>query len=141
MPEPRLYHLLQIAAHRLRKHGDALSIEAAGVSAAQAGAMFVIEASPGIPQRGVARALGQNESAVTTMVARLQAAGLITRTQDAEDSRIWRLDLTDAGRSALDRVRGVLDRINDRLGGVLDTEERLALADMLARLAEVDWEG
>lgn len=57
-PRPRLYHMLQLAPQRMRKHADEAGIAIAGVSAAQGGAMFVIEAHPGISQRDLARALG-----------------------------------------------------------------------------------
>lgn len=136
---PRLYHVLQLAAQRMRKHADEIGIDTAGVSAAQGGAMFVIEANPGISQRDLARALGQQESAVTTMISRLMAADLVSRSPRDNDPRIWALELTGNGKSALAKLRIELDRINRRIDSVLTPEERATLAEALRRVAQIEW--
>jgi len=141
MARSRLYHLLQLAAQRARKHADEAGIAAAGVSAAQGGAMFVIAGAPGVSQRELARSLGQQESAVTTMVARLMAAGFVDRAPHAGEVRSWSLTLTDKGAQALERLRLELEEINRRFEAVLGADELDLLADALDRLARIRWTG
>ena len=139
MAKPRLYHLLQLAAQRARKHADQAGVAAAGVTAAQGGALFVIEGSPGVSQRELARALGQQESAVTTMVSRLLAAGLVTRALRADDTRISSLHLSEKGTQALGKLRSELDHINRHFEAALEPRDLDALARALGRLAAIRW--
>ncbi|MDG2523065.1 MarR family transcriptional regulator [Caulobacter segnis] len=135
MEKSQVYHLLQTVAQQLRKQADEAGMAAAGVSAAQGAALFAIERSPGLSQREMAKALKQQESAVTTMVSRLMAAELITRAPRKEDPRILSLDLTDKGRAALDRLRAELDAINRAIEETLAPDELEMLGPALERLA------
>ncbi|WP_269716691.1 MarR family winged helix-turn-helix transcriptional regulator [Caulobacter sp. NIBR2454] len=135
MANSHVYHLLQVVAQQLRKQADEAGMAAAGVSAAQGAALFAIERSPGLSQREVAKALKQQESAVTTMVSRLLAAELITRTPRSNDPRTLSLDLTDKGREALVRLRAELDEINRGIADALSPDELEVLAPALERLA------
>lgn len=135
MEKSQVYHLLQTVAQQLRKQADEAGMAAAGVSAAQGAALFAIERSPGLSQREMAKALKQQESAVTTMVSRLMAADLITRAPRKEDPRVLSLDLTDKGRAALDRLRAELDAINRAIEETLDPDELEMLGPALERLA------
>ncbi|WP_369060308.1 hypothetical protein ABOZ73_02075 [Caulobacter sp. 73W] len=73
--------------------------------------------------------------AVTTMVSRLLAAELITRTPRSDDPRTLSLDLTDKGRSALVRLRAELDAINRTIEETLAPGEMEMLCPVLERLA------
>lgn len=133
----RLYHLLQLAAHRLRTHADREGMLAGGVTAAQAGALFVIAAQPGITQRGVARALGQQESALTAMVARLAQAGFIDAGVDPSDRRARTLTLTARGQAALDAMRAALDRLNARLDAAVGQSDLEAAVRALRAIVDM----
>ncbi len=135
MEKSHVYHLLQTVAQQLRKQADEAGMAAAGVSAAQGAALFAIERSPGLSQREVAKALKQQESAVTTMVSRLLAAELITRTPRSDDPRTLSLNLTDKGRDALVRLRAELDAINQAIEQSLAPGELEMLGPALERLA------
>lgn len=128
----RLYHRLQIAAHRVQKAADRATTEAAGVTTAQAAVLAVIDASGGATtQRAVAGQLGLNESALTQMTGRLLRLGLVARIRDPGDARAWRLDLTADGKAALARLRGPFQRVNARLDAALKDADLAALADAL----------
>ena len=62
----RLYHRLQLAAHRLQKSADRAVLAAAEITTAQA-AVLMLVAGGANSQREVATQLGLNESAVTAM--------------------------------------------------------------------------
>ena len=131
----RLYHKLQIAAHRLQKVADRALLAEAKINTAQAAALAVIGAQGSATQRDVAGQLGINESAMTPMVGRLLKMGLLKRVRDEDDVRAWRLRLSADGRSALKRVEQPFRGINQRIEAVLTAEEIMQLADYLKRIA------
>ena len=130
----RLFFRLQRVAHRLRKRADQAMVEAGGITVAQAAALGIIAGADNVTQRHVARALGINESAMTTMVLRLEALGLVTRERSREDSRAMELKLTDVGALALDRARNAFDAINAAIDAQFDDAESAALVARLDRL-------
>jgi DNA-binding MarR family transcriptional regulator len=136
MPDDdRLYFRLNLAAHRLRVFADQRLLAAAGVTAAQAGVLLIVADADGpVRQRDLAQLLRQRESAVTTMVERLVAAGLLARERPPADGRAWVLVLTAAGERAVATVRAAADRLNDDAFAGLDARQRAAFAAALARV-------
>lgn len=131
----RIYHLLQIAAHRMRVRADREALAAASISAAQAGVLFVIEATPGITQRRLAQALRLGEPAVTAIVGRLLEARLVARRRSDADARAVALVLTSDGSAALAAVRPALARMNAALAEAIGEERLSALAADLEAIA------
>jgi DNA-binding MarR family transcriptional regulator len=71
------------------------------------------------------------QPAMTQLVARLQAAGLVTRAADPADGRVVRVEITGAGKAVLARRRAVrAGRIAGMLAG-LPQEQQAALAAAL----------
>jgi len=96
-PDDRLFFLLQRAAHQLRTTADRRLLTAAGITTAQLGALFAVRDQPGLTQQELARVLGLRESAVTGLVGRLTAAGLVSRGAHPREHRAVVLELTEAG--------------------------------------------
>ena len=134
-PREYLYHLLQLAAHRLKGVANRAALSAGGITAAQAAALYVIREQPSAAQSVVARQLGQQESAVTAMMARLLDAGFVSRAPDEQDRRSYVLSLTERGRSALDAVHGQLDQLNARICEVASPEDVAATLRTLRAIA------
>lgn len=130
----RLYHRLQLAAHRLKKAADRALVDVEGVTAAQGAVLAIIAAEGRTTQRRVATLLGLNESAMTAMIGRLLALGVVERLPSADDSRAWSLMLTEAGRIALGRIEASFATINEELDSILDGTDAAALAEYLARI-------
>ena len=130
----RLYHRLQLAAHRLQKSADRAVLAAAEITTAQA-AVLMLVAGGAVSQREVATQLGLNESAVTAMARRLLGMGLLERVRDEADARAWQLRLSDEGRAALKRIELPFKRINQTIETVLSPEEITHFADYLRRIA------
>ena len=130
----RLYHRLQLAAHRLQKSADRAVLAAAEITTAQAAVLMLVAAGAN-SQREVATQLGLNESAVTAMARRLLGMGLLERVRDEADARAWQLRLSDEGRAALKRIELPFKRINQTIETVLSPEEITHFADYLRRIA------
>jgi MarR family transcriptional regulator, organic hydroperoxide resistance regulator len=135
----RLYHLLQTAAHQLKVRADRAAQSLAGISAAQASVLFVLAREGATSQKTVARQLGLNESAVTGMVGRLTAMGLVRREPSPSDGRAWSITLTAEGETALKQFRTVLDSLNRDLAAALGGDADVArLAADLRAIAGLD---
>ncbi len=76
-PGPRVHRRTRVPDAALPNARDRRCLAAAGVTTAQLGALFAVRDEPGITQQRLARALGLRESAVTALVGRLTAAGLV----------------------------------------------------------------
>lgn len=131
----RLYHRLQLAAHRVQKSADRAVLRAAKITTAQAAVLsVVVAADQPVTQRVVADQLGLNESAVTAMTNRLLRMNLLERERDDADARAWRLRLSEQGRAALKRIEQPFRRINQKLESALEPDEIARLADYLKRI-------
>ncbi|MFF4525126.1 MarR family winged helix-turn-helix transcriptional regulator [Streptomyces bluensis] len=75
-------------------------------------------------------------SHVTRQVQQLQRAGYVTRVADRDDRRARRIELTPAGRSAVDRIQEVCRRGMRRSLADWSPEELRDLAALLHRLVD-----
>ncbi|GAA0476628.1 MarR family winged helix-turn-helix transcriptional regulator [Parasphingorhabdus litoris] len=136
--EHRLYFLLQLVAHRLKKRADGALKDSAGLTTAQAAALSIIAKDGPVTQRFVADKLSQRESAVMTMASRLLAADYISRKRSPSDGRAWELAITQKGLAALSDIKAPFGEINALLDKNIDAQdtERLAasLKNILAAL-------
>lgn len=132
----RVYHRLQLAAHRVQKSADRAVMAAADITTAQSAVLMLTSTGEGgVTQREVATQLGVNESGMTAMVRRLLDMGLLERVRDETDARAWRLQPSDEGRAALKRIEPPFRRINQTIEAVLKPDEIAQLADYLTRIA------
>jgi len=121
----RLYFLLQVTAHRLKKHADEALIAEGSVTATQAAVLEAIAKNGPVSQRRVADILSQRESAMTPMMSRLLKAGHISKIRSSADRRAWQLQLTSQGAESLRKIRASFTSIN----ALIDTELGLAGVD------------
>ncbi|MFD5012231.1 MarR family winged helix-turn-helix transcriptional regulator [Streptomyces chartreusis] len=137
-PDQRLYFLLQRAAHQLRVASDRRLVAAAGITTAQLGALYAVRDEPGITQQGLARVLGLRESAVTGLVGRLTAAGLVAKRAHPREHRAVVLELTEQGAAALDAAQPEVDRFNAEARALLGEDGFAQTAAAMRALAQ--WE-
>ncbi len=109
------------------------------LTGAQFAVLTAVDAYPGVEQGFLARAVALDRSTMGSLVGRLEARGLITRSTPAEDGRKRLLHLTDDGattlRDAYARARA-LDRL--LMKGCTEAEQE-ALLRQLNALSEY-WE-
>jgi DNA-binding MarR family transcriptional regulator len=135
-------------AHRLRPVVTRLARRmrqqvGAGLTPTQGAALVTIDChGPLTPSELAAREKIQRPTA-TRVLARLEEAGLVTRTPDPDDRRSSLLSSTPAGRELLDSVRDRKDMYLARRLDRLRPEDRAALeraAGILERMLEEDGE-
>src|SRR5215469_9121322 len=74
---------------------------------------------------------GVTQPAMTQLVGRLEASGLVVRSADPEDGRVVRVQLTDAGRDLIGRRRAARAERLSGLLGALSPADQEALAGAL----------
>jgi DNA-binding MarR family transcriptional regulator len=75
-------------------------------------------------------------SGLSHRLNRLESAGLVTRTPDADDRRSFLISITPAGRQVIDRAVDILVTAKNSMLGALDERQRQSLHSMLDALVE-----
>lgn len=105
-----------------------------GLTDAQWKPLLMIEQGQCSTAAELARLACVDTGAVTRMVDRLEAKGLLQRTRSREDRRIVKLELTEDGAQAMEVVPHVLaDMLNAALAGFTKSEV-VQFKDMLRRM-------
>ena len=101
---------------------------------AQAVCLSLLSHAGDLSQSDLARTLHVSKPTVTSMLQKLEAAGLIVRTDDEHDARLTRINLTEKGRETAERIRAVHTHSIDATIGCLPEDEREELARLLGKL-------
>jgi DNA-binding MarR family transcriptional regulator len=128
----RYIFLLNMAQKRLQRHIEQQTERRIGISAVQAGALFILQKQDGALSGELATALDIAPSAMTGLADRMARAGLIERRTDAIDRRINRLWLTDSGREAASRALKELAPLNKTLSEGFSEAEMAVVSRWLA---------
>lgn len=86
--------------------------------------------------KDIALALGRPKSAVTVMVDRLLALGLVRRVHSAADRRVVDVSLTPRGRSVVGRIVAEKRTLAERLFAPLAPAERRAYFAILTKIVD-----
>ena len=108
------------------------------MSAAQYIIVANLAAGPGEPKSAadLCKVISYDAGAMTRMLDRLEAKGLIRRTRSSQDRRLMNLELTDEGRAAYPRMREIsMANANRFLRGFTKAEAR-QLEGFLDRMLE-----
>jgi DNA-binding MarR family transcriptional regulator len=68
------------------------------------------------------------------MVKRMEQAGFVVRRRDAEDERVSRVYMTDAGRAIYSEMEAIAQQVNETTFGGFTEEERSIMRDFLMRV-------
>lgn len=124
---------LKAACARVTKVASAEAQASAGIYGAQAQALLILSRLDGCKISELARQLDLGKPAATTLVERMEKAGLIHRRPDKDDARASLLDLTQNGRGALAEVKRMISALDQRLVSGFDAQERAVIARFLAQ--------
>jgi DNA-binding MarR family transcriptional regulator len=105
-----------------------------GLTQSQAELLRLVGRRPDISVREAAAELGLAANTASTLVSRLAAGDLLTRTVDSTDRRIGRLRLTEAAQDVADRSRHAR---RAALAGALDTLDATQIGDLAKGLAVI----
>ncbi len=112
------------------------SLAQRGVTVAQWCVLIALYRGDATTPLEVARFVDVDGGAVTRLVDRLVAKGLVARRADPSDRRLVRLVLTDRGRALTPELAAIADLNDARFFDPLPDDERATFAALLARLLE-----
>jgi DNA-binding MarR family transcriptional regulator len=133
--EDRIGHLLARMCKRLRVRAHA-SMEKIGLYRGQHFALRALWQQEGITHSELAEWLNVRPATVTNMVKRMEKAGLVERRRDAEDERVSRVYLTEAGRDVQDAVEGVWRKLEEQTFAGFSPEELDQFNQFLLRIQD-----
>ena len=119
--------------HRVRVHGLMAST---GVWGSQMPLLFYIEKHPGCTQTDIAEHLGVSSPSIATSIKRLQKAGMLQKSTDAEDMRCNHICLTPQGAQTVAAGRTCYDSVTEQMFRGFRPGEVDSLTQLLARLEQ-----
>jgi DNA-binding MarR family transcriptional regulator len=130
-------HLVR-RCHQL--HNTIFSQETLGydITAPQFAALRALYEFPNIDQTTLSRIIAFDRATTGGLVARLETKGLLRRSSDNPDRRIRSLRLTLAGRTILQKLRPIIERVSERLLTRLSPIETEQFLNLLERVMAVD---
>jgi DNA-binding MarR family transcriptional regulator len=118
----------------LSEIGNALS--PFGITPAQYNVLRILRGSH--PDRMMCSAVGERlldrTPDVTRLLNRLERAGHVERRRASHDRRVVEVNITQSGLELLDKVDGIIKRLQEQLTRHLSDEEHLQLSDILERM-------
>jgi DNA-binding MarR family transcriptional regulator len=126
--------LAQVGALAAKRFAERL--EPLGMTPPQAGILRMLALSGGLSQRDLAERLGIHPSRLVSLLDEMESAGLLVREANAEDRRLYSLQLTAAGRDRMAELGRVGRQHNEALCNALTAEERAQLESLLNRIAQ-----
>lgn len=101
---------------------------------AQAALLCRLFAQDGMTQSEIADQLSVQGATVTNMLQRMEETGLVTRRRDAEDNRLVRVYLTDAGRDKERAINQQFADLEEAIFAGISQEDRSVLRRLLVQI-------
>ncbi len=106
-----------------------------GITATQLNVLKLLDEIGDLSLSELSRRIAAQNSTVTGIVDRMVQAELVSREQSADDRRVWRIRLSDRGRTLAKRISvAPWDLLRDALAA-LDKKEKDALTGILRKVA------
>jgi DNA-binding MarR family transcriptional regulator len=123
------------AAHAHLRRRSNLAFSAFGMTADQYVLLTVLEESGEATQQELVRQCYSDTATIGTMVALLEAKGLVTRTPHPRDGRALSVRLTTPGRRLTKEMTHASSGLRTRMAALFNEQELRALIQFLDRLA------
>jgi DNA-binding MarR family transcriptional regulator len=127
--------LLAQVAQAYRSLSDTF-MDQIGLHRAQATLLCRLFVQDGLSQSEIAEQLAVQGATVTTMLQRMEEAGLVARRRDPEDNRLMRVYLTDAGRLLERDINAQFTKVEEATFAGISLQDRIALRWMLQRMLQ-----
>ena len=126
------FHLALVC--RSRRNLIATTVEPFGLYAGQDLIMVQLWNEEGLTQSHLAERVGIEVSTMTKALQRLERYGFVERRQDTQDTRVWRVFLTEQGRALRPTVTEKWNQAEQLTFVGFTTEEQALLVSFLQRI-------
>ncbi|WIV12967.1 MarR family transcriptional regulator [Proteiniborus sp. MB09-C3] len=121
---------------RLHYYRTHVLLDEIGVYPGQPPLLFILNKEDGLSQKEIAAKLDIKPSTITVMLRRMEKTNLVERRQDAEDQRVSRVYLTEAGRDICDKSMEVMKKIEEECFGNFIVEEKVVFRRLLMQMRD-----
>lgn len=121
--DKRLFFLLNMAQKKLFKHVDQVCERELDASVTQLAALMFVIQNEGCGQKELAAALSLNKSAITGLVTRMEANGLLARKASKQDARAVTLWSSEKGKKKLVGLKPLINALNSQFENEFSEEE------------------
>ena len=128
------FSLAQVCHHHHFRTNTLL--EAIGLYRGQPPVLFALWDQEGLTHTELAERLQNTPATITKMIQRMEKAGFVQRRPDANDQRVSRVYLTEAGRAIQARLQAIWDTMEAETFAGLSDEERLLLRRFLQHIRQ-----
>jgi MarR family transcriptional regulator, organic hydroperoxide resistance regulator len=111
-------------------------LEAIGLYRGQPPVLFALWDQEGLTHTELAERLQNTPATITKMLQRMEKAGFVQRRPDANDQRVSRVYLTEAGRAIQSQVQAIWDTMEAETFAGFTGEESLLLRTFLLRIRQ-----
>ena len=125
-----------MATARLVREAFDCRLEPLALNLTQASLIGFVAEFGATTQTQLADQLGIGRAAIGSVVDRLERRGLVERHPDPADRRVWRVDITAAGRTIAEQISDIDEVLRAELRHGIGREERQALSWVLTRLQQ-----
>jgi MarR family transcriptional regulator, organic hydroperoxide resistance regulator len=136
LPEPEPLPLLLAQVCKLKHARVQALLEGLGLHRGQPAMLRALRDQEGLTHTELARRLQVQPATITRMVGRMERAGFLERRPDAEDQRLSRVYLTEAGRRVQAGVQEVWRTLDGEAFAGLTAEERAQLGQFLQQVRD-----
>ncbi|MBA3068622.1 MAG: MarR family transcriptional regulator [Hyphomonas sp.] len=130
-PSHLLHRAQQIAANH-----SASALKTAGLTLRQFSVLAALSGNEGVSQSDLVNATGIDRSTLADMVARMEAGGMIKRSDSKTDARAKSVSLTAKGKKAFDKALPAVTKADAALFATLAKAKQDALMQGLGGLVE-----
>jgi DNA-binding MarR family transcriptional regulator len=135
-PDPESIDMMLAQVCRLHHTRAHTLLESLGLYRGQPPMLHALWRQEGLTHSELAELLHVRPATITRMLQRMEKAGFVERRQDAEDRRVSRVYLTQAGRAIQSGVQRVWRTLEAETLAGMTPEERALLERLLARVRE-----
>tara|TARA_B100000795_G_scaffold146421_1_gene109701 strand:+ start:826 stop:1191 length:366 start_codon:yes stop_codon:yes gene_type:complete len=104
----------------------------------QLAAMQALNKNPGIEQAQIATLIAYDRATIGGVIERLEKKGYVTRVVSKSDRRAREVNLSSAGRRAVEQLTPTVCALQDEILARLDIEERAVFTLMAQKASGVD---
>lgn len=100
----------------------------------RASILFSLHQHDSMSQKELAARLKVTPPSITSAIQKMEREGYITRSPDECDQRVMRLTLTEKGRSCIESVKNVADRMDEIIFRGMNQEEKLLFRRLILQI-------
>lgn len=135
-PEPTRVEIALVKTARAVRRAFNEHLAAIDLTMSEGALLSYVDDRGAMTQRELADLLHVSRASAGSIIDGLYHRGLVTRSSDPADKRVWLIGLTDDGIERVAQFRAVDDRLRAALRNGFDRSERHQLADLLSRLED-----